>query len=51
MRTKPENTDVSDDAWERFDELAAAESIGESPEDWMPWFRFFETGFVAGLED
>jgi hypothetical protein len=51
MRTKPEVTSVTDDAWETFEEYADEQGIGEQEEDWMPFFLIFEKGFIAGLED
>ena len=51
MRTKPEDTDVSDEAWEIFNTLADLEAFGDAPEDWMPWFLAFEAGYIAGLEE
>jgi hypothetical protein len=49
---KPENTSVSNDAWEKFIEYCNEEGIDlQYPEDWMPWFTCFEAGYKARMED
>ena len=48
---KPENTDVSDAAWEKFKDLAELNGYGEHPDDWLPFFYVFEAGYVARMEE
>jgi hypothetical protein len=51
MRTKPSDTEVSIDAWEKFEEFVDEMNIGDDHLDWLPWFKAFEAGFIVGLED
>ena len=51
MRKKPEYSDVSDEAWDKFCELADGEGIGEKKEDWFIFFLFFEKGYIAKWEE
>ena len=50
-REKPENTTVTDEAWEVFEEFADEMGFGDDSEDWTIFFQTFEKGFIAGLED
>ena len=50
MRVKPD-TSVSDEAWEKFDNLCEQEGIGEHSDDWMVWFVFYEAGYINKMEE
>ena len=51
MRQKPENTSVSNEAWEKFNDIADSNGVGTYQEDWFPWFEFFEYGYMAKWEE
>jgi hypothetical protein len=49
---KPDDTDLSDAAWEKFKEIANSEGYGmEHEEDWFCWFVAFEAGYKARMEE
>jgi len=37
--------------WQQFNMLADREGVGEDPDDFMPWWVFWMTGFLAAKNE
>ena len=52
MPIKPENTSVSDKAFQIFIDFAVLEGFDmQYVGDWIDWFKFFEKGYVTRMEE